>query len=288
MNEAVYRSPKWLRNFVDYEINTGEDIKGKPSKRRQKQIDFEESEKRRIAEEERLQREYQKRQEEKQRQERIEKEKKDQFESLFGTIIIYIQANYKDCKITVPENNKLIIKSKSLKFNNKFDLDFEVTLLNEYRLPKFDVHIVFNNEYYDYTVSGLNYVDFKNFILNTIYPYWQYYGKKEQKSKQNSKQQKTDYGYSSSKQKAKEPEESEDVKNKRRRYKLLKDTLDGYQRQLKKIEDWERANPGKKHPDNREIVLNQIKVVQDKINLMKSAYQFESHTYSNIKSYEIY
>lgn len=33
-NEAVYRSPKWLRNFVDYEVNTGEDIKGEPSKKR--------------------------------------------------------------------------------------------------------------------------------------------------------------------------------------------------------------------------------------------------------------
>jgi hypothetical protein len=41
LNEAVYRSPKWLRNFVDYEINTGEDIKGEPSKKRQAKIDAE-------------------------------------------------------------------------------------------------------------------------------------------------------------------------------------------------------------------------------------------------------
>ena len=33
MNEGVYRSPKWLRKFLDYEIHTGEDIKGKVSKR---------------------------------------------------------------------------------------------------------------------------------------------------------------------------------------------------------------------------------------------------------------
>lgn len=33
MNESVYRSPKWLRKFIDYEIHTGEDIKGKVSKR---------------------------------------------------------------------------------------------------------------------------------------------------------------------------------------------------------------------------------------------------------------
>lgn len=32
MNESVYRSPKWLRNFVDFELHTGEDIKGNVSK----------------------------------------------------------------------------------------------------------------------------------------------------------------------------------------------------------------------------------------------------------------
>jgi hypothetical protein len=33
MNESIYRSPKWLRNFLDFEINTGGDIKGEPSKK---------------------------------------------------------------------------------------------------------------------------------------------------------------------------------------------------------------------------------------------------------------
>jgi len=40
-NEAIYRSPKWLRNFVDYEINTGKDIKGEPSLKRKKEIKLE-------------------------------------------------------------------------------------------------------------------------------------------------------------------------------------------------------------------------------------------------------
>lgn len=25
MNESVFRSPKWLRNFIDFEVNTGVD-----------------------------------------------------------------------------------------------------------------------------------------------------------------------------------------------------------------------------------------------------------------------
>lgn len=34
LNEAVFRSPKWMRNFLDFEVSTGQDIKGEPSKRR--------------------------------------------------------------------------------------------------------------------------------------------------------------------------------------------------------------------------------------------------------------
>lgn len=33
MNEAVYRSPNWLKKYLDFEIHTGEDIKGKVSKK---------------------------------------------------------------------------------------------------------------------------------------------------------------------------------------------------------------------------------------------------------------
>lgn len=39
--EAKYRSPKWLRNFIDYEVNTGEDIKGEPSKKRAEKLEKE-------------------------------------------------------------------------------------------------------------------------------------------------------------------------------------------------------------------------------------------------------
>lgn len=42
MNESIYRSPKWLRNFLDFEISTGKDIKGEPSK---KQVEKEQKEK---------------------------------------------------------------------------------------------------------------------------------------------------------------------------------------------------------------------------------------------------
>jgi len=34
INEAKFRSPKWLRNYLDFEVNTGDDITGQPSERR--------------------------------------------------------------------------------------------------------------------------------------------------------------------------------------------------------------------------------------------------------------
>lgn len=33
INETIFRSPKWLRDILDFEINTGRDIKGTPSKK---------------------------------------------------------------------------------------------------------------------------------------------------------------------------------------------------------------------------------------------------------------
>jgi hypothetical protein len=33
VNEAVYKSPKWLKKYFDFEVHTGEDIKGKISKK---------------------------------------------------------------------------------------------------------------------------------------------------------------------------------------------------------------------------------------------------------------
>jgi hypothetical protein len=36
LNEAKYRSPKWLRNYVDFEVNTGSDITGEKSKKQLK------------------------------------------------------------------------------------------------------------------------------------------------------------------------------------------------------------------------------------------------------------
>ncbi len=37
LSEAVYRSPKWLQRFADFEFRTGEDIKGEPSEKQKRE-----------------------------------------------------------------------------------------------------------------------------------------------------------------------------------------------------------------------------------------------------------
>jgi len=297
MNESVIRSPKWLRNFVDFEVNTGEDIKGAPSKRRQKKIDFEESEKRRKAEEERLHKEYQKRQEEKNRKEREEKEESDKFDELFLMVMQYIYGNFKSCKISVPNANFLTIESPDNIGVKGTDVIFKVTLNNTMRLPTFNVYIKYGKKEYSYKVSGLNYIQLKNFIIDEVYKYYQSTGNKSSSS--GSKSSSSGSGSSSGSKSSgkydydsdywKNPPKSEDPEreNKRRRYNLLKDTKAGYKRQMDKILEWEKKNPGQKHPDNKHIVKNQLDAVQSKIDLMNSLYHFESHHYSNLLSWEM-
>jgi len=42
LSESVYRSPKWLQKFADFEFRTGEDIKGEPSeKQKEKYPEYE-------------------------------------------------------------------------------------------------------------------------------------------------------------------------------------------------------------------------------------------------------
>lgn len=113
MNESVIRSPKWLRNFLDFEINTGEDIKGEPSKKMKKKLEEERLRQEKELEEKRIkeEQENQKRQEkERLRKEKEEQEKKErdekrgkEFDELFVVVMNYIENHYRDCIISVPK-----------------------------------------------------------------------------------------------------------------------------------------------------------------------------------------
>lgn len=264
MNEGVIRSPKWLRNFADFEINTGEDIKGKPSKRMQKKI--EEEERRKREEEERRKKEEEERREQKRREE--EERNQEEFQKLFNIVSSYIYHNYKDCEISVPRPNYLTVEKHDLQYENRLDFEFEVTLNNDATIPSFETIIILGNKKYTYTASGLSFIKLKRIFVEIIYPWYTYTQKSSYYGKS---KRRTSY-------EQEKPNENEEVKKKRKLYKLLKDTLDGYNRQMDQIKEWKRKNPGETHSDE-ETVKNEIKAVKNKINLLNNKYQFESKHY---------
>ena len=113
INEAKYRSPKWLRNFVDYEINTGEDIKGEPSKKRAAKLEKEkQAELKRQADERQKSRERQEqaRRDQQAREDvRRKQEEQDQIErelnTLYRSMISDFSANPYSDKIVTPKIN---------------------------------------------------------------------------------------------------------------------------------------------------------------------------------------
>jgi hypothetical protein len=297
MNESVIRSPKWLRNVVDFEINTGEDIKGKPSKKNQQKIDDELKRKKQ-----------EKEQQDTEEAERKKKEKEELFDKLFNTIIAWTTANYKQCEIS-GYSERIRIKMDNLVYEKVNMFSFDLTLINDAIKPKFDVTINYNDIKFSYSAGGFvsTYTDFKLFILKTIFP-WYLFENAKKRSQDHNKQKYDKYkegGYknepeddsgfddrfndyynkkSSTNTKSKPSDnESEEKKNKRRRYELLKTTLEGHKRHLKRIEDWEKLHAGKKH-EERSALENEISVTKDKINLMNKQFQFESvYYYKHLK-----
>jgi len=270
MNEGVIRSPKWMRNFVDFEVNTGDDIKGEPSKKKQKKID---------AEKERLKKEKETRDEEerearRERQEKRQQQQKQQqdaeFEKLFNIVLSYIVGNYKDCYIYVEINHQLTVEKNDLTSTLYKELEFKVILDDSETIPKFKVYIKANDKIYNYIAKGLLYTKHISFFRSTIYDFYRLgYAKKKPSGSSNSKYKSSSYN-SNSRTKSKEELERE---NKERRYNSLKDVLSGFNRELNKLK-----TSGAKQSDI-DIVLSQIKNAKDKLNNMNKKFHFESIYY---------
>jgi hypothetical protein len=292
MNEGVLRSPKWLRNFVDFEVNTGQDIKGEPSKKRKKQLEEERLRNEEKMRKERVEKEEKSRKEREEREEKEKEEEKELLEDLATNAFSWIEANYKICDITTSAaRNEITFIKAGLTYgkNVKKDLDFEVTLENSYTIPSFRVKLKYDNIIYSVNVSGLSFVRFRNYIMDVIYPWYQKIGQYQQNTSGSSSNQSNQNSYKSSgtwsKQSTSNPNDTEEIKKKRRLYILLKDTLAGYQRQMDTIVEWEKKNPGKKHTD-RETTKNEIENVKDKIKNIKDKYKFES--LNHLKSFIFY
>ena len=117
LNEAKFRSPEWLRNFVDFEVNTGDDISGAPSKRKAAKLEKEKQDKLRAeakkraearekAEKDRKEQQdrynaWRKQADERELQEKIERELNTLYRSIISD---FTSARYSD-KISTPQRN---------------------------------------------------------------------------------------------------------------------------------------------------------------------------------------
>jgi len=243
---------KWLDN-----------IKKRISDNKAKKVAEKQREEERIRTEERL------------REEEIQNKKDaEDFKSYFIIAINYIYKNYTTCEVDVPRDNYLLISCDGLVIKNdciyqqKKKFEFKITLNNSISNPTFDVYIMCDGKKYNYDASGFSYTHFKNFMLSSVYSH---YRMKSSSSK--SIDYKQNYDSSTYKTKIKSNESTE-IENKRRRYDLLGNTLKSHEKELKDILSWEKYNTGKKH-DNKEVTLNLIINIKDKMNTMNKIYHFE-------------
>ena len=209
----------------------------------------------------------------------------EDFKSYFLIAINYIYNNYTTCEINVPKDNFLVISCDGLVIKNDYyyqqkkKFEFKITLNNTFTKPTFDVYIMCDCKKYNYESSGLSYTQFKNFILSSVYSYY-----KMKSSSSKSSSSKSNYGdgdsfsesFNSNTYKTKpKSNESIEIANKRRRYDLLVNTLKSHEKELKDILSWEKTNHGKKH-DNKEVTLNLIINIKDKMDTMNKIYHFDS------------
>jgi len=308
-NETVLRSPKWMRNFADFEIATGKDIKGEPSVKMKAKLAKEKAEKEeaeRLAKEEREKKEreefFARRKREKEAAEerkKAEKEREEiEFNALFSTVIAFIYKNYTTCEFSIPSYNYFAIEKNSEIHINNNNLTFKITLDNTIRMPKFEVFITCKNKTYSYNVTSLNYADFKIFLLNTVYEYYKVHGsnKKEEKKEQQKrgdwkKEQKKSYdewgGNYDWREKQEPPRqragakpnqqhETDPMRNRLRRLALLRQTLEGYERQLSRMS---KGDP------ERETIMNEIANIKRRINEMGTR---KNENLKHLKSFKLF
>lgn len=260
VNESIYRIPKWLRNLVDYEVATGKDIKGEPSLKMKAK-----------------------------REEKIRREKDEEdriFTELFSIVKNYIQKNYKDCNISIPDNQIIIIEKDKLEFKGT-SFKFRVIFDNNNTHPDFKVYIKNGEKAYGHSVRGTNHMNFKIFVLNVIYP-WYISSKNQQyepKYKSRGSSSWDPNGGSSSGRSSSEgsrasqnppKNESDPVKNRERRLNLLRVTLAGYEREFNSMP--------KNHPD-RQQKQNEIDVIKGRIKVME---QLKNESYKHLMSFQIF
>lgn len=249
LNESVYRSPKWLQKFADFELRTGKDIKGGPSEKEKEIIRKKQEEENRVRQErenqyrrERERYESEKRiREEDQRkrndQQRLDKELND----LFNLLMNDFKYNpYDDKYDTVSNNGKITFKYR-----------FE----NGQTFEMFDNSIVYiDNKYKHGYKVGLTwrnkFVGLCNNIINSG---------KSRPSQNYNNQNKSTYKES--------PKSGNPQKDK---YNLINDKIKLREEQLKGMS---------KTDTNRQGLENELRAYKRVRDKMKAEYKFEGLKY---------
>lgn len=272
INEAKYRSPKWLRNFIDYEINTGEDIKGEPSKRRAEKLEKErKAELKRQADEREKQR---KRQEDARREQqaredvRKKQEQQDQIErelnTLYRSIISDFSANPYEDKIVTPKVNGTTACNYTFE-NGKIIKLYKNTYDNRYCLEWGDSTYTLGSVWTSKFISLMNEIVEKGRTRPKKSGYDRYdsYGKSSGSSS----------GYSSGGNTSSGPKRDNTAGHpKGNLYNTLKQTIKQREEQLSKMS---------KQDPSRTALENELATAKRKVAEMKTKYKFE-----NLKSYE--
>lgn len=249
LNEGKFRSPKWLRNYVDFEVNTGDDISGEPSKRKTAKIEKEKQEKEYAENIEKLKRKRQK----------IEKELNRIYYSLISD---FSDNPYSDKTETPIINGKIVFKYtfedkkiiKLYKKDNKTFLEYDINLytLGDEWTDKF---IRLANEIID---NG----EPRKSSGRSGYDRYNSYSSGYQKSNSNSSQQR----------KANTPPKWQDHP-KGTIYQTLKDTIKLREEQLKKVTGSEK-----------QALQNELDAAKTMLTNLNKKYSFES----NIQNFSLF
>lgn len=265
LNEAKYRSPEWLRNFVDFEVNTGEDIKGEPSKRKAAKI-----EKERVAE---LKRQFDQREKDRKKADDIrreqqaradvrrEKERQEQIERELDTIYNSLISDFQ----SAPYSDK--IKTPTVNGQNAFHYTFENGKI---------IKVEDNKIYWDSSVYTIGSNNRRRFILlaNEMIKKGRVRPTKSSSGydRYNSYSKSSSSGKSSSSSSSSQGSNSSKWKDhpKGAMYQSLKDTVKLREEQLKKATG-----------SDREALQNELNAAKKMLNNLRVKYQFE-----NIKSFD--
>lgn len=235
LNEGVFRSPEWLIKYVDFELHTGLDIKGKKSR---KQIEKERVEATRKLEDEKRNRERNAEIEE----ERRNREVKIELDNLFSRMVKDFSNNpYKD-KYKTPIENGVV------SFTYTFEQGDTIKIINN--------KITYNKGVY--TVSDLYKYKFIR-LANEIMEKGRVRNKANNRDNEdatNANSRNNSFG-----NKSKNPNHI-----KSGLYKTLKDTVKQREDQLKKLS---RNDP------ERVALENELNSAKRKVSEMNSKYKFE-------------